>query len=137
MKFAIFVFAVSIILLFFFKRRQNREKKIKLVATELLREKVLEQVKQGAVQSNLINWLVGSSDSFFVGQRVTMTPDGNLEGTTEIFIEEFKRNTLISAETVKDILAKVEPTIQKDALRFVSQRFDLLIKERQTLPDLI
>lgn len=87
MKFAIFVFAVSIILLFFFKRRQNREKKIKLVATELLREKVLEQVKQGAVQSNLINWLVGSSDSFFVGQRVTMTPDGNLEGTTEIFIE--------------------------------------------------
>lgn len=38
---------------------------------------------------------------------------------------------------MKDILAKVEPTIQKDALRFVSQRFDLLIKERQTLPDLI
>ena len=137
MNLVILVLAGSIILSIFVKRRQEREKKIKLAATELLRKKVLEQVKQGAVQSNLMNWLVSSTDTFFVGQRMTMAPDGTFGGTTEMFIPEFKGNTQVPAETVRSILAEAEPIIQKNASRLVSQRFDVLIKMGETFPNLI
>ena len=94
-------------------RLERQEKMIKN-GTTLLEQKVWEQIDQGLSESDLKKYLVDTSDSFFIGTRMTLSANGTLEGGCDVFIPSYEENVLIPAETATSILRAAYTQLSRD-----------------------